>query len=131
MADVAFAASGDSLSGLFQACAEALTAVMVDRRTLRTRVTRELKLKADDSDGLLYDFLTSVIGLKDTDSLLFREFIVDVKKDGKTLTCTMMGEPIDRERNALRNDVKAVTMHLFGIKRGKSGSWLTTVVLDI
>jgi len=130
LADIAFAAKADSLSGLFEACAEALTAVMVDRRTLRTRVTRELKLSADDPDGLLYDFLTRLIVLKDVDSLLFRGFILSVSEDGKSLSCTMMGEPIDRERQALRNDVKAVTMHLFGIKR-VSGSWETTVVLDI
>src|SRR5208283_1936749 len=104
---------------------------MVDRRTLRTRVTKELKLRADDSDGLLYDFLTRLIVLKDVDSLLFRGFILDVSEDGRSLRCTMMGEPIDRERQTLRNDVKAVTMHLFGIKRGSSGSWETTVVLDI
>jgi SHS2 domain-containing protein len=131
LADIAFAAGADSLSGLFEACAEALTAVMVDRRTLRTRVTKELKLRADDSDGLLYDFLTRLIVLKDVDSLLFRGFILDVSEDGRSLRCTMMGEPIDRERQTLRNDVKAVTMHMFGIKRGRSGSWETTVVLDI
>ena len=131
LADIAFAARADSLSGLFEACADALTSVMVDRRTLRARVTKELKMRADDSDGLLYDFLTQLIALKDVDSLLFRAFIPDVSKDGKSLTCAMMGEPIDRERQVLRNDVKAVTMHMFGIKRGSSGSWETTVVLDI
>ena len=45
----------------------------------------------------------------------------------------MRGEEIDRERHALRNDVKAVTMHMFGVKkaRGKGGRWEATVVLDI
>jgi SHS2 domain-containing protein len=131
LADIAYVAKAESLAGLFEACAEALTAVMVDRRTVRARITRELKLTADDPDGLLYDFLTRLIVLKDVDSLLFRGFIANVSKDGRSLACTMMGEPIDRERQALRNDVKAVTMHMFGIKRGRSGSWETTVVLDI
>lgn len=130
LADIAFVASADSLDGLFEACADGLTSVMVDRRTLRARVTREFRLSADDSDGLLYDFLTRLIVLKDVDSLLFRSFILGVSKDGKSLTCTMMGEPIDRERQMLRNDVKAVTMHMFGVKH-EGGVWGATVVLDI
>ena len=131
LADVAFAARADSPGGLFEACARALTEVMVDRRSVRPVIEKRLKIKTGDIDGLLYDFLTQLIVLKDVDSLLFRGFIANVSKDGRSLACTMMGEPIDRERQALRNDVKAVTMHMFGIKRGRSGSWETTVVLDI
>ena len=131
LADIAYAATADSPSALFETCADALTSAMVDRRTLRSRLTQELKLEAETQDGLLYDFLTRIIVLKDVDSLLFRRFMVDVSKNGRSLRCTMTGEHIDRERQALRNDVKAVTMHMFGIRRGKSGSWEATIVLDI
>ncbi|MDA4122985.1 MAG: archease [Thaumarchaeota archaeon] len=131
LADIAFAASADSLGELFESCAAALTTTMVDRRTLRAKLTKEVEMKAEDSDGLLYDFLTQLIIMKDVDSLLFKRFTIEVSKDGKSLRCKMTGEPIDRESQALRNDVKAVTMHMFGINRGRSGSWDATVVLDI
>ena len=49
---------------------------------------------------------------------------------GFRLTCEMDGEAIDRERHALRNDVKAVTMHMFGVKKA-GPRWVATVVLDI
>jgi SHS2 domain-containing protein len=42
----------------------------------------------------------------------------------------MEGEAINRERHRLRNDAKAVTMHMFGVKR-EGGLWKATVVLDI
>ena len=131
LADIAFAATANSLGELFESCAAALTTVMVDRRTLQAKVTREIELEAEDSEGLLYDFLTQLIIVKDVDSLLFKRFNVEVSKDGKRLRCKMTGEPIDRERQILRNDVKAVTMHMFGIRRGPSGSWDATIVLDI
>jgi len=130
LADIAFEASATSLGGLFEVCAKALTGVMVDSRTLRGTLTREIKLGADTTDGLLYDFLTRLIILKDVDSLLFKTFQVSIDGGGKKLVCTMKGEPIDRQRQRLRNDVKAVTMHMFGVKRSSSG-WKTTVVLDI
>jgi SHS2 domain-containing protein len=130
LADVAFAARGDSPDKLFEACAMALTDVMVDRRSVRPAIERQVKIKAGDIDGLLYDFLTELIGLKDVDSLLFKRFETRVSPDHRSLVCKMEGEAINRERHRLRNDAKAVTMHMFGVKR-EGGLWKATVVLDI
>jgi len=47
-----------------------------------------------------------------------------------SLKAKAKGEPIDRERHGLRNDVKAVTMHMFGVKH-EGARWRATVVLDI
>lgn len=130
LADIAFAARGDSPAGLFEACARALTSVMVDPRTVRPATKREVRIEASDIDGLLYDFLTQLIIMKDVDSLLFRTFEPRVSRDGRSVVCEMRGEPIDRRRHRLRNDVKAVTMHMFGVKH-EDGRWKATVVLDI
>jgi SHS2 domain-containing protein len=130
LADVAFRASAPDPASLLEVCAGAVTDVMVDRRGLRTTVRKELSLSAEGLDGLLYDFLTQLIIIKDVDSLLFKTFSVKLSKNMKTLRCEMRGEPIDRERHRLRNDVKAVTMYMFGVKHEK-GRWSATVVLDI
>jgi SHS2 domain-containing protein len=130
LADVAFAARGDSPEALFEACAKALTEVMVDRRGVRPVTAREMKVRAGDIDTLLYDFLTELIVLKDVDSLLFKTFESHVSRDRRSMECRMSGETIDRKRHRLRNDVKAVTMHLFGVKN-EGGVWKATVVLDI
>lgn len=130
LADIAFEASSASASGLFRAAAEAMTEVMVDRRTLRPRVTRRLRLQAEDIDRLLYDFLTELIVLKDVDLLLFKEFAVHVDEERHALDAKVAGEVIDRKRHGLKNDVKAVTMHMFGVRR-EGGGWKATVVLDI
>jgi SHS2 domain-containing protein len=131
LADVAFLAKGDSLPALFESSARALTEVMVDRRTLVARVERRVDLGPSPVDILLYDLLTQIIVIKDVDSLLFKTFRVSLGRGKEpTLTCVMRGEEIDRERHALRNDVKAVTMHMFEVKK-KAGRWEATVVLDI
>jgi SHS2 domain-containing protein len=130
LADVAFEARSTSSKGLFEACAAALTSVMVDRRTVVPRVQKSIAVSSEDLDRLLYDFLTELIIAKDIDSLLFREFRVTVDEGACTARCTAKGEPIDRIRHKLRNDVKAVTMHMFGIKH-EGDRWTATVVLDI
>ena len=130
LADVAFEAEADSVDGLFEACASAVTDIMVDPTTLRTGTSREFSLRSPDLDRLLYDFLTELIVAKDVDSLLFGKFEVSVSEDGTSLSAVAKGEAIDRSRHRLRNDVKAVTMHLFGVKH-EGGAWKTTVVLDI
>ena len=130
LADIAFEATSGSLDGLFESCAMALTDIMVDPRTVKAKASRELRFEADDADRLLYDFLTELIVMKDVDSLLFKDVKVKVDPGGRALAASLRGEPIDRTRHALRNDVKAVTMHLFGVKR-EGRSWRATVVLDI
>jgi SHS2 domain-containing protein len=130
LADIAFEAESDSVDGLFETCAVAITDIMVDPKTLRGTAERRISLSSENLDRLLYDFMTELIFMKDVDSLLFGDFTVRVSPEGTALEATARGELIDRERHRLRNDVKAVTMHLFGVKHdGKA--WRTTVVLDI
>jgi len=130
LADIAFEAESDSVNGLFETCALAITDIMVDPRTLRATTERSLSLTSENLDRLLYDFMTELIFMKDVDSLLFGDFEVSVSEEGTSLAALARGEQIDRERHMLRNDVKAVTMHLFGVKH-EGKSWRTTVVLDI
>jgi SHS2 domain-containing protein len=130
LADIAFEAESNSVNGLFESSALAVTDIMVDPETLHSDTTRRVRISSEDLDRLLYDFLTEIIVVKDVDSLLFREIEVEVAADQRSLEATMKGEPIDRDRHLLRNDVKAVTMHMFGVKR-EGDRWKATVVLDI
>lgn len=135
LADIAFEAESDTINGLFESSAAGLTDIMVDPKTVRSRskgtVTKSFDINSRDLDTLLYDFLTEIIIVKDVESLLFSEVDVDVAPDQKSLKATLRGEQIDRDRHALRNDVKAVTMHMFGVRKEEEGIWKAIVVLDI
>jgi len=129
LADIAYEVRARSVAGLFEGAAIALTEVMVDRRGIRPKLSKEIRIDAEDIDRLLYDFLTELIILKDVDGLLFKSFKVSIENE-KHLVCSAKGEAINRARHVLRNDVKAVTMHMFGVKEVK-GSLKATIVLDI
>lgn len=96
IADIAFEAESDSVNGLFESSALAVSDIMVDLETLRSDTTKKVRISSEDLDRLLYDFLTEIIVVKDVDSLLFREIKVEVAADQKSLEATMKGEPIDR-----------------------------------
>ena len=92
---------------------------------------RRSRSRPSDIDGLLYDFLTELIVLKDVDSLLFKDFKLHVsQRRASSLVCEMRGETDRQGAAPARNDVKAVTMHMFGVKQ-QGGGWKATVVLDI
>ena len=65
--------------------------------------------------------------------MVFSKFKVKIEKlqaQGYQLQAEIWGEKIDPQRHKLKVDVKAVTRHLFEIKKEK-GKFLARVVLDI
>ncbi len=132
VADIAFDAFGKTLEELFEYCAEAVFTMMVNLKTVEPTITREIHLRADSLENLLYDFLSELVYLKDTELLLFKTVKITLGKQGKdhTLSATLKGEQIDRVKHELGNDVKAITLHMFSITKEKTG-YKARVVVDI
>lgn len=130
-ADAAFEVNGSTLEELFMDAAVATFEVMVDTKSVKPRIIREIEMKNETVDGLLFDWLSELVYLKDADSLLFSSFDVNIKKnDAYELKATVSGDNINQEEHALRSDVKAVTFHMFEVKRAEDG-WTARVILDI
>lgn len=130
-ADAAFEVEGSNLEELFRDAAIATFDVMVDTKGVEARITREIEMKNEAVDGLLFDWLSELIYLKDADAILFSKFDVNIRRNGDyELKAVASGEDIDHEKHALRSDVKAVTFHQFEIKE-TGGKWRARVILDI
>lgn len=130
-ADAAFEVMGRTLEELFRDAAIATFEVMVDTKSVEPRITREIELKDEVVDNLFFDWLSELVYLKDSDTLIFSKFDVDIKKnDFYELKATVSGETINQEKHILRSDVKAVTYHMFEVKRTEK-NWTARVILDI
>jgi len=130
-ADAAFEATGRTLEELFSDAAIATFEVMADTNTVKRLLTCEIELENESVDGLLIDWLSELVFLKDTENILFSEFNVNIRKnDVYILKAEAKGEKIDREKHSLRSDVKAVTYHMFEVTK-KGDEWTARVVLDI
>lgn len=133
LADVAFEAYGDTLEELFESTAAAFLDVSVDPKTLKNpKVQRHFTLQTENLEDLLYDFLSELIFLKDTRGFLAGKLtlIIQQAQNKYSLEAKLKGEIIDPKKHELKVDVKAVTKHLFEIKKVKRG-YTATVVLDI
>ena len=107
-ADVAFEANGDRLADVFAAAAEALLAVTVaDHQTVRNSLQKELTLKAESAEMLLFDFLQELVFLKDRDQTLLRVAQIEIAAgtDGYHLEAVLTGEQLDYARHDLVVDV--------------------------
>jgi SHS2 domain-containing protein len=129
--DAAFEAEGRTLEELFVEAAVATFEVMVDTMGVEAKITREVELKNEAVDGLLFDWLSELVYLKDAEAVLFSKFKVNIKKnDAYDLKAMVSGENINQQKHILRSDVKAITYHMFEVK--KTGeNWTARVILDI
>jgi SHS2 domain-containing protein len=128
-ADLAWRLWGQDLPELFENAGRALSATLTDRRYLRRRATREVRLRAFDREALLVDWLNHLLYLFDIDGFLGRDFQVELLTPD-SLVAAVTGESFDPARHPARTGVKAATYHQLSIVPVQDG-WEATVVLDL
>ena len=132
-ADAAFRAWGVSKEEMFTAAAEATLGVMVgDLSSIEERQKRQVELRAQSLEMLLFGFLQELIFYKDAERLLLRVTRLEIgQREGEfMLTGQLAGEEIDTARHELMVDVKAVTLHRFEAVKLEE-IWQSRVILDI
>ena len=128
-ADLAWRLWGKDLPELFENAGGALSATLTDRRYLRRRATRTVRLTAIDREALLVDWLNHLLYLFDQDGFLGRDFQVkSLTSEG--LKARVTGESFDPARHPSLTAVKAATFHQLSIVPVGDG-WEATVVLDL
>jgi len=132
ISDVAFHAWSDTMEGLFGDAAKALINTMVeDLESVKDMVRRQIAVRAESVEMLLFQFLQDLIFYKDAEQelLLPADMKIEVEEGEYVLSCEVCGEKMDPDRHNLHVDVKAVTFHRFSVQATAVG-WEATVVLD-
>ena len=127
IADIAFEAYGKTLNEVFENSAYSFFDITCNPKTIKQKIKKEIKLENKNEKDLLYNFLSELVFLKDK-QLIFSKIKVNIK-NGR-LKAILYGDKIDPEKQELRNDIKAITFHLFNLEKTKIG-YKTTVVVDI
>ena len=132
IADIAYEAYGENLNEMFENAALAIFELSADIKTIESKEKVEIKLEHEKIDNLLYDFLSEILFLKDSKYMVFKDVEVSINEKNKKyyLTSILMGDTINPEKQHLENDIKAITMHMFEVRKGKN-NWIATVVVDI
>lgn len=129
IADIAFRAEGKTREELFENCGLALTEAMADLKKIGDRTKKRVVVEGKNDDELLYNFLSELVYVKDVEGLLFKKFKISFSQNKLEAEC--VGDALENiGRENLNNDVKAITLYKFGIKK-ENGKWKATVVADI
>ncbi len=135
-ADVGYKAYGNSLANAFENAAIAMFEVITDTSTVKPLIKKQIRLEAEDECAILYDWLSELLFLHDSEYLVFSKF--DIKIDSKIegdiegyiLDASAYGEEFDPSKHERRSEVKAVTYHMMDIKI-KNLNIILQVILDI
>jgi SHS2 domain-containing protein len=132
IADIAVEAYGKDINQLFENSAYAIFEESAELTKVEEKEKKSIKLNANNIEDLLFDFLSEILFLKDTHSFLFKKSVVNIDEKNKkySLKAELSGEPIDRERHELRNDIKAITLHMFKVEKTKDG-YKAMIVVDV
>lgn len=129
-ADVGYKAYGKTLEESFENAALALFEVITDTNTIKSTVENKIIIESEDLFALLYDWLSELIFLHDSECLVFSEFKVKItrRKNNYVLNALVYGEAFDPAIHESREDVKAATYHLMDIK--EENGYMVQVILD-
>jgi SHS2 domain-containing protein len=128
-ADLKFLAEGNSLEEAFIESTKALKEAICGEIKILAQQTREINVKSDNLENLLYDFLEEFLVLLESEDFILSE-IKEIKIDQKkfTLSAQVSGDKIDNYK--FTNDVKAITYNEMFIKN-ENNKWRIQVVLDV
>ncbi len=128
-ADLGLRIRAADLNTLFAEAARALFATLVeDIDTVAPVRQLDVTIAGKDRDYLLFDWLKELLYHFDAEHLLLSRFEVRIGDDG--LQGSAWGEPLDRARHHLANEVKAITYHGLRVEPDADG-WLAELIVDI
>ena len=128
-ADIGLRATAPTREALFEAMAEALTALVADPEDVRPVETVSIRCEAPDDALLMTDWLNALIYEMATRKMLFGDWRVSI--DGQVLDATARGEPVDRDRHQPVVEVKGATYTALEVERDSDGKWHGQCVVDV
>ena len=126
-ADVGLIAYGETLAEAFANAAYGLFSIIAELDAVRETASRRVEIVEDDLEGLLFEWLNSLIYLFDVEMLLFKRFNI-IELDGYGLKAICHGEKYDPSRHHLKTGVKSATYHMLKVDREKNQ---VQVIFDI
>lgn len=128
-ADIGLRASASSRDELFEAMAEALTALITDPGKVRAEESVSIRCEAPDDALLLTDWLNALVYEMATRNMLFGDWQVTIAD--RVLEAVVRGERVDRVRHEPVVEVKGATYTALSVSRDSTGTWHGQCIVDV
>lgn len=133
-ADIQSQSWGRTLEDAFSQCALSLMAIITPNlEKISPQIEKSVKIKAEDKEALLFDFLSEFLYIFDVEELIFNEINVEyIEKINKhyKLKVTMKGEKFNKKKHDIGTEVKAITYSFINIDESEDDVKIN-IVFDI
>ena len=126
-ADIGLVAHGHNLAEAFGNAAYGLFSIMADLDNVQEKEPFKVKLREEDTETLLFEWLNYLLYIFDVEMLLLKRFDIE-HFDGSGLKATCYGERYDPSRHRLKRGVKSATYYMLKVDRENSQ---VQVILDV
>jgi SHS2 domain-containing protein len=116
MADIGIKAYGENIKEAFASAAYGMFSIIAGLDAVRETEIRRVEVKADDIEGLLFEWLNSLLYYFDVETLILRRFDI-VEFSDTRLVADCLGEKYDAGRHHIKIGVKSATYHLLEVDK--------------
>jgi SHS2 domain-containing protein len=117
--DIGVVAYGKTLAEAFANAAGGMFSIIAELENVQETESRRVAISGDDMEGLLFEWLNSLIYYFDVEMLLFKRFDI-IYLDNSRLEAICHGEKYDPSRHQLKTGVKSATYHMLEVDRAKN-----------
>ena len=125
--DIGLAAYGKTIEKAFANAAYGMFSIIAELDAVQESENRSVEVKEGDIEGLLFEWLNSLLYYFDVEMLLFKRFDVIELGEGH-MRAVCYGEKYDPSRHQLKVAVKSATYHMLEVDRQKKR---VQVIFDI
>ena len=111
-ADVKYLINADNLNEAFELCGYCFGLTITNLKSIKWEEYVKFKLKSEDLEGLLYDFITELIFIFDTRNIIisqFNELNIFREDSSYLINVKGKGQRFDPEIHEIRTEIKAMT----------------------
>ncbi|MHA1697638.1 MAG: archease [Promethearchaeota archaeon] len=134
-ADIQLHAWAPTIEDLFRETGKSLMSIIVEGGTFSITKEIPVEVEAEDLKALLFDWLTEILYLFDTELFVIADIVIDgiyEKSDGQWMIKSLFkGERFDEKKHVPGTEVKAITYSYMTLEKEKDDLFHLYIIFDI
>jgi SHS2 domain-containing protein len=133
ISDVQIRCWGPNLKEAFSQAALGLFDTITEIKNVKKKLSKSIKITSEDKESLLFDFLSELLYLFDTEELVFSDievFTIKEEAGDFLLEASLKGDVFNPEKHSIGTEVKAITYSYMKIEELED-KIVIEVILDI
>ena len=129
-ADIGITVESDNIIDAFKNSALGTLNLITDIEKIKTETTKEILIESEDEYGLLYDWITELLILLDSENFMASEYDINIeeKEDKLVLSGTISGDTYNTNTYNYKTEVKAITYHEMNIEKSEDNITIKFIV---